>query len=97
MLGVSIIKENGNFIEDETLARQLLMLHKGDSINYDGHRITLEDLSVRDDRNYLHIRISDDVGVPESELHDNMDRVDRHNVGGIMNRPSKMQEEAYDV
>ena len=31
----------------------------------------------------------------EEFVHDNMDRAERHNVAGSMNRPSKMQEEAF--
>jgi len=57
MQNVTIKRSDGKFIYDNELAAKLLRLHKGGHIEYKDAYITLDDISRKDGRDYLHVTV----------------------------------------
>ena len=54
---ISIKTTNGKFIHDNALTVRLLRLFKGEKIKHDGKCVTLVDLEVNKDRDYLIVSV----------------------------------------
>ena len=89
---ISIKKLDGKFIYNEPLITKLLRLHKDEHTEHDGKYVILRDIEVGKERDYLIVEVASKKPEPIKELYDNLDRPERHNVGGSMNRPCREHE-----
>ena len=57
MENVSLVQENGKFIDDCELLSKMKKCDIGSLVEYRGHVVTLEDIKSQNNRTYLHISI----------------------------------------
>ncbi len=96
MLSVSIVKQDGKYVDDSVLLELLLNMNKGEGVEYNEYLITLIDIEVSNNRNYIHVNIAPIlIGNLDPFAHGNIDTASRHNIAGDMNKPAR-HERDYD-
>jgi len=89
MQNVSVVRENGLFVDDEVLAEKLIDLRLDAKIEYKDLHVKLLNVDIQDDRKYLFVEISEiPAGDIDPLMHGNIDKQERHNISGSMNFPA---------